>query len=140
MKTLCACLFIIISPSLFGQASSQKQLEDQVEKLRLALIDPTEKNLSDLVADQLSYGHSSGKIENKKEFIEALVSGKSNFNIIEFKDQTATMSGNTALVRHKLLAEMTDGGKISNITIGVLLVWTKEKGEWKLLGRQAYKL
>ena len=87
-----------------------------------------------------SFGHSSGKIENKAEFIEALVSGKSNFNSIEFKDQTISISGSTALVRHKLYAEITDNGKTANIAIGILLVWVKQKGKWRLLGRQAYKL
>jgi hypothetical protein len=139
MKALCVCLFIVINTSLFGQ-STLKDVEEQVEKLRLALIDPTEKNLNDLAADELSFGHSSGKIENKTEFVEALVSGKSNFNKIEFKDQTVTLSGNTALVRHKLLAEIADGDKTSNIAIGILLVWVKQKGTWQLLGRQAYKL
>jgi len=140
MKAFCVGLFVILSSSLFGQTSAMKEVEARIEKLRLALINPTEKILSDLTADELSFGHSSGKIENKKEFIEALVSGKSNFTTIEFKDQTITISGSTALVRHKMFAEITDGDKTSNIAIGILLVWVNQKGQWNLLGRQAYKL
>ncbi|MBL7871578.1 MAG: nuclear transport factor 2 family protein [Cyclobacteriaceae bacterium] len=140
MKIYCALLFVAGMHPLVGQPSSQSEIEGYVEKFRLALIDPTQRNLSDLTSDQLSFGHSSGKIENKTEFIEALVSGKSNFNSIEFKDQIITISNATALVRHKLFAEITDGEKISTIAIGVLLVWVKEEGKWKLLGRQAFKL
>jgi ketosteroid isomerase-like protein len=140
MKVFFVCLLALVACPVFSQTSAQKEIEQQVEKLRLALIDPTEKNLEDLVADQLSFGHSSGKIENKTEFIDALVSGKSNFNSIEFKDQAIIIAGSTALVRHKLHAEITDGEKKSNIAIGILLVWVKLSGKWKLLGRQAYKL
>lgn len=140
MKIFFVCLLALVACPVFAQTTAQKEIEQKVEKLRLSLIDPTEKNLGDLAADQLTFGHSSGKIENKTEFIEALVSGKSNFNSIEFKDQSITISGNTALVRHKLYAELTDGEKISNIAIGILLVWVKQHGKWKLLGRQAYKL
>lgn len=140
MKTFCGFIFVLVSTSLFGQTSSLKEVEGQVEKLRLAMIDPTEKNLKDLTADELSYGHSSGKVENKTEFIEALISGKSNFSKIELKDQTVTLSGNTALVRHKFFAEIIDGDKTSNVAIGILLVWVKQKGKWQLIGRQAYKL
>lgn len=140
MKISIACLLMFVGFSSVGQSTDQKEVANLVEKLRLAIIDPTEKNLRDIADEQLSFGHSSGKIENKTEFIETLVSGKSNFNSIEFKDQTITISGNTALVRHKLYGEITDNGKTSNLALGVLLVWIKQKGKWKLLGRQAYKL
>ena len=140
MKIFIACLFMVIGFSKFGQSQDHMEVANRVEKFRLALIDPTRENLTGIADEQLSFGHSSGKIENKAEFVEALVSGKSNFNSIEFKDQTITISGNTALVRHKLYAEIIDGDKISKIAIGVLLVWVKQKGTWKLLGRQAFKL
>lgn len=123
----------------FGQ-QDQKEVTNLVEKYRLALIDPNEKNLSALIHDQLTFGHSSGKMENKAEFMEALVSGKSNFNSIEFTDQTVTMSDNVALVRHKMHAEITENEKTSPINLGVLLVWKKQKSSWKLIARQAYKL
>lgn len=135
-----AFLLMFVGLSTFGQSQDEKEVANAVEKFRLALIDPTEKNLSDIADEKLSFGHSSGKIENKAEFIEALVSGKSNFNSIEFKDQSISISGSTALVRHKLHAEITDNGKTANIAIGILLVWVKQKGKWRLLGRQAYKL
>lgn len=140
MKTLVVCTLMLVSFFAMGQSQDEKEVAARVEKFRLALIDPTENNLGDLADDHLSFGHSSGKIENKAEFIEALVSGKSNFNSIEFKDQTITLSGNVALVRHKLYAEITDGEKSSNIAIGILLIWIKKKGTWELIGRQAYKL
>lgn len=140
MKVFIVCLLMVTVCTTFGQSQNEKEVATLVEKFRLALIDPTEKNLGDIADERLSFGHSSGKIENKAEFIEALVSGKSNFNSIEFKDQTINISGNTALVRHKFYAEITDNGKTSNIAIGILLVWVKQKGNWKLLGRQAYKL
>jgi ketosteroid isomerase-like protein len=140
MKIFIACLFMFVGFSAFGQSQDEKAVDNLVENYRLALIDPTEKNLSALVHDQLTFGHSSGKMENKAEFLEALISGKSNFNSVEFKDQTVTISDNVALVRHKMHAEITENEKNNNINLGVLLVWKKQKSGWKLIARQAYKL
>jgi hypothetical protein len=47
---------------------------------------------------------------------------------------------NTAIVRHILTAQTNDGGKPGSVNLGVMLVFIKEHGSWKLLGRQAYKL
>ena len=138
MKTLFTLCFFLCCTLVFAQA--EKEVEAKVETLRLALIDPTEANLKAISSENLSYGHSSGKLENQSQFIEALVSGVSDFASITFKDQTIQMEKDIAIVRHKLAADITDGGVSNSIEIGVMLVWHKEKGQWKLLARQAYKL
>lgn len=138
MKTLFTLCFLLCCTLVFAQA--EKEVEAKVETLRLALIDPTEANLKAISSENLSYGHSSGKLENQSQFIEALVSGVSDFASITFKDQTIQMEKDIAIVRHKLAADITDGGVSNSIEIGVMLVWHKEKGQWKLLARQAYKL
>ncbi|MBN7815473.1 nuclear transport factor 2 family protein [Algoriphagus pacificus] len=138
MKTLFTLCFLLCCTLVFAQA--EREVEAKVEALRLALIDPTEANLKALSSENLSYGHSSGKLENQSQFIEALVSGVSDFASITFKDQTIQMEKDIAIVRHKLAADITDGGVSNSIEIGVMLVWHKEKGQWKLLARQAYKL
>lgn len=138
MKTiLTLSLFFSIT---FAFAQAEKEVASQVEKLRLALIDPTVANLSELSSIHLSYGHSSGKLENQAQFIEALVSGASDFATVDFQDQTIQIEKDLAIVRHNLAADVLDGGKSNSIKIGVILVWQKEKGQWKLLARQAYKL
>ncbi len=138
MKTLLTFALILCTFSAYSQ--SEKDLESQVEKLRLALIDPTEEGLRKLSSSSLTYGHSNGLLENQEEFIEALVSGKSDFATASFEDQSVLVEKNTGIVRHFLVADIVDGGKKNSIKIGVMLVWQKEKGEWKLIARQAYKL
>ncbi|MEP0710585.1 nuclear transport factor 2 family protein [Algoriphagus sp.] len=138
MKTLLTTALFLSMTFAFAQAD--KDLASQVEKLRLALIDPTIANLSELSSVNLSYGHSSGKLENQAQFIDALVSGSSDFVTVEFQGQTIHVEKDIAIVRHKLVADIVDGGTPNSIKIGVMLVWHKEKGQWKLLARQAYKL
>lgn len=122
-------------------AQPEKEVEAAIEKLRLAMVDPNADALKQLTSKDLTYGHSSGAIENQNQFIEALVSGKSDFKSISISDQIIALSGkNIALVRHKLKGELVSAGNINTVNLGILLVWTKEKGEWKLVARQAFKL
>jgi ketosteroid isomerase-like protein len=87
-----------------------------------------------------SYGHSSGKIEDRDTFISSLVSGKSDFVTLDLTDQKVAVSGNTAIVRHTLNADINDGGVAGHVRLYVLLVWGKEGSQWKLLARQAVKV
>ena len=112
----------------------------RVETLRQAMIDADGKNLAAVSSADLSYGHSDGHIQNQAEFIEKIVSKKSVFVSIEFQNQTIQIVGDVGLVRHTLAAHTKDGGIEKDIKIGVLLVWQKQKKQWLLIARQAFKL
>jgi hypothetical protein len=133
------CLFVLSQASL-SQSKEEKEVAIAVETLKKAMIDGAEPALKEIAAEELSYGHSSGKIENKAEFIRALVSGDSDFKTIELTEQTITIAGNAAIVRHKLVAETSDKGNPGNPKLWVLLIWQKQKGAWKLLARQAVRI
>jgi len=117
----------------------EHEIASAVEKLRKAMIEANKANLENLAADNLSYGHSNGNIESKTQFVENIVSGKSDFVTIELTEQTISISKDTAIVRHLFTATTNDGGKPGSVKIKVLLVWQKENAEVKLLARQAVK-
>ena len=121
-------------------ASSEQSVAAAAEKLRLAMIDPTPAALAQLVADDLSYGHSGGKVDSKDSFIGDLVNGKSDFITIAITDQTIKVVGNTAIVRHTLTADTNDSGKPGKVQIKILGVWQLQSAQWKLLARQAVRV
>ncbi len=133
-------LFSLISLSAISQTKDQKAVSDAVEKLRKAMIDGDQASLEAITSDSLSYGHSGGKVENKAEFVAAFVSGKSDFVTIDLSEQTVSVFQNFAVVRHGLYATNIDGGKPGTVKLKLLLVFAKERGQWKLLARQAVKL
>jgi hypothetical protein len=109
------------------------------ERLRVAMIDPTPAALGALVADDLSYGHSGGKVDTKASFIADLMDGKSDFVTIAITEQTIKVVGDNAIVRHTLTADTNDSGKPGKVSIKILGVWQKQGGDWKLLARQAVR-
>lgn len=137
MKVLHTILVMMIMSSLvFAQSKEEKEIAAAVEKLRKGMLDGDKNTLESIAAPELSYGHSTGLIEDKAAFVEALVSGKSDFTKIELTNQTIKVAGNTAIVRHELHGELSTGP----VHIGILLVWQKQKNVWQLLARQAFKL
>ncbi len=93
-----------------------------------------------LTADQLSYGHSDGRVQNKPEFINGVMTRKATVKSLTFPDLKIEVAGDAAIARHLYEFESELDGKTNNIKIGTLEVWQKQGGNWKLLARQAYKL
>ena len=136
-------LMILVQFSVFAQKSNTKEeaaVTNQVEVLRKAMIDADGAKLKSLTSEKLNYVHSNGNFQNQAEFIDGIVSGKSDFVTIEFQDQTIAIQNDVAIVRHVLAAHTKDGGVDKDIKIGIMLVWQKQKNNWILIARQAYKL
>lgn len=131
---------ILVIGSANAQSAKETAVATSVERLRKAMIDGNKTELENLVSDQLSYGHSGGHIDDKKEFVEKLTTGKSDFVTMDLTEQTISINGKTAIVRHKLSATTNDGDKPGEVHLLVMLVWQKKGGKWILLARQAVKI
>lgn len=124
-----------------AQSKTETAVANVTEMLRKAMVDGDRAVLEKLADEQLSYGHSGGHIDDKKEFVEKIASGNSDFLSIDLTEQTIAISGKTAIVRHILTAKTHDKGKdIADIHLRVMLVWQKKGGQWKMLARQAVKM
>lgn len=142
MKKVYSLLFVSICAInlTFGQQKEIIKVADCAEKLRLAMIDPSKDLLESLVVDSLTYGHSGGHIDDKIEFMDKLLSGKSDFVRITISNQTITIIGKTAILRHSFFADTNDKNIPGSVKLYVLQVWVKEKNHWKLAARQAVKV
>lgn len=154
MKTFLNGLFRVFNVGMFaafsftnitsyGQASNGKdeaKVAEAVERLRIAMVQPDSAVLSDLASDDLEYVHSSGTVRNKQGFIEEFMKRSTNFTKVTLFNQTVKISGNNAIVRHRLVADASIPGYPPVTDIIILMVWRKEGGKWKMLARQAAKL
>jgi ketosteroid isomerase-like protein len=140
-QLMIGCVLCLVSAhTLQAQSKEEQAVALAVERLKKAMIDGSRSELEAITSSQLSYGHSSGLVESKSEFVEKIASGKSDFVSIDLKDQTISVSGKTAIVRHRLDAKINDGGKPGEVHLLILLVFQKENKQWKLLARQAVRV
>jgi ketosteroid isomerase-like protein len=120
------------------QTGKEGAVSAAVDALSKAIMAADKSALDKIAAAELSYGHSSGRTENKAEFIDAIVSGKSGFADIKLEGQTVNVVDKIAIVRHMFHATQKKSGekvKLFNLTI-----WMQQQDQWKLLARQAAKL
>jgi ketosteroid isomerase-like protein len=140
MKSLILAFFLFTSIQTFAQ--SEKEVETAVQNLRTAMLAEDATTLKSLTSENLTYGHSGGVIENQEEFVAVFESKKSDYQKWDVSDQTISMNGkDLAIVRQNVKAEIVSiaNSTTNKLDLGLLMVWVKEKGEWKLLARQAFR-
>lgn len=134
-----AAASLVRSGAVLADASDEAAVKDNVEALRKALLAADKAQLEQLTAAQLSYGHSSGKVQNKAQFVDGVMTRKAVVKSLTFPDLTVAVAGDAAVARHVYAAESETDGKPHSVRLGVLAVWQKEDGGWKLLARQGFK-
>jgi len=129
-----------------ASSTDQKQLDKEMVLQTLkrfddAVIARDEAALNAITATNLSYGHSSGKIQDQAEFVDDVVNGSFQFISITNDDQSVNISENVAIVRHILSADATNAGQPAKVHIGIIMVFQlDENDKMVLLARQAYRL
>jgi len=125
------------SSSAVAASADEEAVAQAVEALRKAVLVQDKPQLEALCAEQLSYGHSDGWVENKAQFIEGVMTRKAI--VKSLSDHTITIVGNDAIARHTWASDSETDGKLTSTKIGVLQVWQKQGGTWKLLARQSVR-
>jgi ketosteroid isomerase-like protein len=120
--------------------SWKKDIESSIDAFDKAMISQDKSTLEKSTAEELSYGHSTGLVENKTEFVKNILTGDTKFFQIDNADQNITMADNIAIVRNICSIKGSKSGSPLNLKIGILMIWKKDGASWKLLARQGYKL
>ncbi len=132
-------IFLLIPFLSQAQSKSEKQVERAVALLVKGMEDGDPGILNRIADDGLTYGHSGGKVENKSEFVNAFISGASDFVKINISDQKIDVFGKTAIVGHLLEADTNDRKVPGHVKLKIMTVWKKKGGQWKMIARQAVK-
>ena len=131
---------LLLSGAAGAQAGDEAAVTQAVETLREGLLKADKMKLAQVTADQLSYDHSSARVETKDQFITAVLNRKQTVKSLAFPELKVSVVGNNAIARHIYLSESELEGKATTTRIGALQVWQKQDGAWKLLARQGFRL
>ena len=130
----------VAGTAALAQSTDAAAVDKAVAELREAMLTADRAKLTALLSDQMSYGHSAGRLETKAQFLDVVAGKKTLYKSIVFTDATTSVVGNNAIVRHVMAVETEADGKPATAKVGALLVWVKDGGSWKLLARQAFRL
>ncbi len=141
IKNICCGFFITIFISVTAIAQQDEAMIVQaIERFRIVMVEPDSTVLAELASDDLEYVHSSGTVRNKQGFIDEFVNRLTDISKATISNQTIKVTGNNAIVRHRLVADSRKVGYPPVIDIIILMVWRKEEGKWRMLARQAAKI
>lgn len=128
-----------------AMAETVSKNAQEVLKVTQSLMDATVKRdfavIDKVLAEDLTYTHSTGTIENKQQFKDAITKNRNNYQKIETLKTEVREYGSTVcvLARQDMHGKNADGS--ANLSkLYILYVWTKEGGQWKLHLRHASRL
>lgn len=128
--------------AVLAQGGKEQKVMNKIKALNKAVFaDKDSVALNALLSDKVSFGHSTGKLEDKQEMIRNAVANTMTYEDFKMDSATVFIEGNTAIARHILKARTMDKGKEGVLRLGILQTWVKKKDkDWELVARQAVKL
>ncbi len=140
MKHLLTILLLFISIGVFAQKPGEKNLGEASSVFHKALINRDSVKLKTLLLDGLTYGHSNGWVQSKKEVVGDLYNGKLTYQEINTGTDVLQVEGETGIVRTEMQIKVTMEGKVLELKLKVLEVWQWKNKQWELLARQSVKI
>ncbi|ACD14997.1 nuclear transport factor 2 family protein [Paraburkholderia phytofirmans] len=103
-----------------------------------AMVDGDGPSLDALIADNVSYVHTNGKRETKRQFIDGITAGRRRYRQIEIQSQEVLPVGReTCVVSGRALIEMEANNGALLFPIAYTAIHTLEDGRWRLIAWQA---
>lgn len=133
-------LIMTLTLTAFAGDPREPEVKAAMDQLAKTMMSPSKAALDKLLGANLVYSHSSGKLENKAEVIDALVNKKSQYGAVEYVNGVSPMFyGNTAVVRADTNVKLL-GAEPRSLKLNILYVWAKNPAGWQLVARQATRL
>jgi ketosteroid isomerase-like protein len=143
MRKIFFFLALLIAVSASSQKKDEKELTARTYLLSHTIFGTKDSlTLEDLFAKTATYGHSHGKIQTRREAIDGACHNQSTYSDTAVSNISVIMGNDdVAIVRHlfKAIEHKKDGTDVK-LNFTMMLVWVKEKGKWRLMGRQAVSL
>ena len=124
-------LLILAATLTIAAATVEETIQANLDKFDAAAKAGDAATLNALLSDDIIFGHSSARFENKSEAVAALVKNKPTYTHRNVKIRTY---GNTVLVNMDMHIEP------QGFDINVLQVWMKKGKNWQMVSRQSTRL
>lgn len=115
-----------------------------------ATVSGDEATLGQLLADDLTYTHSTGDTDNKAAYINNLKTGARKYHKLDHESMDVRLYGNTAILTATAQVETSQkGGSATPAHLRFIHVWVfvpisvhgaAEHGQWQLVAHQSLRL
>jgi len=129
-----------VIPAFAG--ADEDAIAKHLETFRAAQAAGKAEGLASICAEELSYSHSNGAVDDKATLLAGIKNANYKWTSLEYRNPTIRVVGPAAIVRFNFVGEQefaADGKKVPQ-NLHILMNWQKQGGEWKLLSRAATRL
>lgn len=142
MKKIIFLFALLASLLVHAQSKDEKALVERSYLLSHTVFGSKDSlTLEDIFAREATYGHSHGNLQTREQAIAGISRNKSVYTDTAVSNMQVIVEGKTAIVRHLFKAKETSkDGKVTPLNFTMMLVWIKQSGKWRLMGRQAVSL
>jgi ketosteroid isomerase-like protein len=92
------------------------------------------------LADDLTYVHSTARLESKAEHLANLKAGKPHYRGIAPRDRTVRVHGDVGVVNGVSEMHVENAGKEQRFTVRYLAVYTRAGGSWRMIAWQSTRV
>lgn len=138
--TLVVLLTLAMAACTSKDENSDKALAKAKELESIVFGSKDSARLEPLFAQQITYGHSSGKLQNREEAVQGIIHNQSTYAVTKEEPWTVKSYGDSISVKHIYRANETKGdGTVAPLNIMIETVWVKDGETMKMIRRQATK-
>ena len=133
-------LLLVMTGLLFSQSKKEQQIAS-LEQLRFeAMIQQDVPFLEKVLAENVTYAHSNGLVENKTQHLENVRSGNITYQEMNVEESATRLYKKTAVTNGIINVKGLYKGTSFNVRLGYTNVYVKQKRQWKLAAWQSVKL
>ena len=143
--TSLSLLLLLLASALTTRASDDAVIAavraaDDERVVATMAADP--KRMDAIYSDALSYTHSNGKFDNKKSYLDAVVSRRSVYTVYDYKERTFFVATPDIVIEsaHVLITSGTDAKQNPPNDLNIQAVWRLEGGKWRFLSWLSSKI
>ena len=138
------CLLVVAGLFSFAVQAQKGQdnkiaIGQRIADLSRAMVAKDSAALSELLSEDVTYGHTNGMIQTKAEFIRSVMSGEQDYQSFEVDSINVKTYGISTIVNAHAKAKLLFKGSPLDLNMKMLLVWIKKNSKWILVARQTVK-
>jgi ketosteroid isomerase-like protein len=137
-------LLVLAAATPAAQQTSPTAAEQAVREAEAARIKALMTNdlvtLGPLLADDLTYTHSNGKMDGKAQFLASLESGQTRYQAFAPRDLQVRVYGPTAVLNGEAAVGVTVGGEARLLDLRFTSVWVQKGGRWQFAAWQSTRI
>lgn len=96
--------------------------------------------LGSILGEDLTYTHSSGRLDNKSAIIDAITSGKTQYHSMVPGEVVVRLYGDVAILTGRAAVNVTTDGQLLDLKLRFTSVYTKRDGRWQFIAWQSTRL